>query len=239
MKSKLLIGLLAFSAMTLNHAKAIYLELALVIDGSGSISNADYDLQKNAYVAALNANIPTDGSVAVGVWQFGGNVQSVFTMTTISSAANLTALTTAISNMNRNSPFDSGATAIGDGITAAYTAIFANGITSDRQVIDVSTDGQNNTGLNPTTARNNALAAGIDQINALGIGSGVTAASLQTFIGGTGSFYDTATSFQEFQVVLHNKLTREITGAPDSGSTLALMSLGLLGLLAFRRSRVA
>jgi len=238
MNGKLLAGVLAFSALTLTNAKAINLELALVIDASGSISAANYDLQKGAYAAAVANVIPTDGSIAVGVWQFGATVQQLFPVTTIASAADLTSLVNMFNGMNRNS-INTGATAIGDGITAAYTAIFANAIDSDRQVIDVSTDGSNNIGLNPSTARTNALAAGIDQINALGVGSGVTAASLQTFVGGTDSFYDTAASFAEFQSVLERKLRRETGQVPDSGSTLVLMSLGLVCLAGFRRLRSA
>lgn len=230
MKTKLWIGLLAASALTFN-AQAITLELGLVIDGSGSISPAEFTLQKTGYVNALNAVLPIDGSVAVGVWQFSTGVSPVFATTIINNPASRLALTTAISGMGQLG----GTTAIGLGIAAAATEILANAITSDRQVIDVSTDGENNVPPDPVIARNAALLAGIDQINGLGIGAGANL----SFVGGTGSFGITVPNFAAFEGALITKLNREIRGTPDAGNTLILMSLGLLGLAAFRRKRAA
>ena len=66
------------------------LGLGLLIDGSGSISTPEFTLQRDAYVAALNAIVPTDGSVAIVVIQFGDNLAQVEQpLLTIASAANL------------------------------------------------------------------------------------------------------------------------------------------------------
>lgn len=230
MNKKLWIGLMALCAITFN-AKAIPLELGLAIDGSGSISSANFSLQRTGYVNALTDVLPIDGSVAVGVWQFGTTVTQVFAVTLIDSAAAKTALINAIAGMTQVG----GNTALGPAIQTAATALLGNAITSDRQVIDVSTDGEGNTGISQTTASANALAAGIDQINGLGIGAGANL----NFVGGTGSFGVTATSFATFESTLTTKLHREITGAPDAGNTLILLSLGILGLAGLRRMRLA
>ena len=141
------VGLSSMMLLSPTPSQAINLELALVIDGSGSISSTDFNLQKTAYVNAINAVLPTNGSVAVGVWQFSSGVSSVFTTTVISSLADRALLTGTISAMSQLG----GNTAIGSGISAAATALLNNLIASDRQVIDVSTDGFNKVGTDPDT----------------------------------------------------------------------------------------
>lgn len=228
MRKTYIIALLALAAATFN-TKAINVELGLAIDGSGSISAANFALQRNGYAAALAAEVPTDGSVAIGVWQFGSAVSQVFATTIISSVADLNNLIAAINGMTQAG----GSTALGPAIQAAQTDILGNAIASDRQVIDVSTDGFGNVGIDQVTARNNALAAGIDQINGLLVGAGASS----TFVGGVGSFSTAIVDFSTFQTTLENKLRTEIRGGtPDAGSTAALMSLGFLCLAGARRA---
>jgi hypothetical protein len=70
------------------QAEAISLELALAIDGSGSIGLADFNLQKNAYASVLNNSsvLPQDGSVAIGVWLFSTSVTQVFATAVITGS---------------------------------------------------------------------------------------------------------------------------------------------------------
>lgn len=206
---------------TVGQAQALPIGLGLGIDGSGSISAGDFTLQKQGYINALSSLLPTDGSVAVGVWQFSSNVQQEFAFTLIDSAAAKNALITALTNMTQLNAN----TAIGDAITAASDAIVAYGLGNlDKAVIDISTDGQNNTGSNPTTAANNAIAAGIDQVNCLGIGGGANC----SFIAGVGSFSLAATDFTEFESSISTKLRTELN-IPEP-ATLFLMGAGLVGL---------
>lgn len=213
-------------------ASAATLELALAIDGSGSISASNFALQRDAYVSVLSdlSVLPRDGSVAIGVYLFSSNVQTVFSFAEI-TAANHGALIAAVQAMVR----PAGNTNIAGAITTATNDIFSNSISSDRQLIDVSTDGANNIG-NLANARNAAIAAGIEQVNCIGIGNG---ANCSNVIAGTGAFSLQANNFEDFEAALRKKIVREVTGGVPEPTTWAMLIAGF-GLIggAMRRRRV-
>jgi hypothetical protein len=220
------------------QSEAAPIGLGLVIDGSGSISAGNFATQKAGYIAALNNLLPTNGSIAVGVYQFASSAQTEFAFQVINNAADLLNLTTAIGAMVQLN----GLTAIGDGINLAASQMSAFGYgLLDRVVIDVSTDGGNNTGANPVTAANNFVAAGQAgtilgkaAVNCLGIGAGANC----NFEAGDDAFEVLATSFADLQTTLEAKLMRELE-LPEAG-TLGFLGLGLIGLgLASRRRKVA
>ena len=213
-----------------SQASAVEVELGLTIDASGSIGSTNFTTQRNAYVAALNNVIPSFfGDIAIGVWRFDSSVDLIQDTMVINDAADLAILTTAIQNM----AYTGGLTNISGSIDAAANNLLGNAIDSTRQVIDVSTDGGQTSSLgNANTAAANAVAAGIDAINCLGIGTGANCG----FIAGSGAFSVTANTFAEVQNALERKLRREITGVPEP-ITLALMGIALAGIGATRRRK--
>lgn len=227
MKKSILLALALLAAPVTTQAATI---LGLALDRSGSISAADFNLQKNAYLSVLaDPNVlPTDGSVAIGVYSFGATAFNHFPAAYI-TGANLPALLSAISGITQ---FSSGATALGDAITMARMDLLSlSNNLADKHVIDVSTDGLGNTGENQVTARNNALFAGIDQINGLLVGS----AASSSFVGGTGSFSVSVDTFADFETALERKIVKEVKQTPEAGSTVALLGCALLGLAYARR----
>jgi hypothetical protein len=222
------IGLSATSANA-----AVNLELGLAIDGSGSISASDFTLQKNAYASVLTdlSVMPLDGTVAIGVKLFGTSVTNVFTMAVITNA-NIGALIAAINGMVQ----PASSTNIAGAIDAFTTEIFSNGITSSKQIIDVSTDGFNNVG-NLVTSKTNALTAGIDQINCVGLGGGADCASV---VAGSGAFIENAATAADFKDALKRKITIEIRGVPEPGTWMMLIfGFGLAGMTLRRQRRVS
>ena len=182
--------------------------------------------------------LPTDGSVAVGVYQFAssGSEQVEFSFAVINDVTDLANLVAAITAMNQLG----GVTAIGDGINLAASEMAAFGYDNlDKAIIDVSTDGMNNAGFNPNTAATNfvtaavATVSGEGNVNCLGIG-GVANCG---FIAGPNSF-SILTTFATIQSSLETKIATELGQIPEPG-TLAIFGLGLAGLGFARRKRAA
>ncbi|MBL8392070.1 MAG: DUF1194 domain-containing protein [Candidatus Accumulibacter sp.] len=218
--------------------------LYLTMDGSGSITAAQFTTQVTSYVTALN-NIFTAtpslfGQVAIGGGIFGADFSEFFATQEITNAAALTSLTTAISNLDlpANNPgrggINQGGTAIGDAVNASASALLAyeQALQVDIDLlIDVTTDGQNNTGANPATAAGNAVQSSINSVNCLGIGASANC----SWVGTNGTNFGSAPSFQEFQAALEGKIKQEFD-IPEPG-TLAILGLGLLGMVASRRKQ--
>ena len=234
-RSKLLGAALALPLMIAGAGSAQANIIGIVIDGSGSISGADFTTQKNGYISALTSLLNIDGSNSIGVWQFSATVSPVFAVQKIDSAAKKTALLTAIGAMVQIGS----STAIGDAITTAATAmnLFNTALNCGsiggcgNRIIDVSTDGDNNTGSDPTVAANAAFATGI-KVNCLGVGIALCNFNNAP---GVGSDFPAAT-FAQFEAVLRTKLSAELTPTPEP-LTMSLFGAGLVGAAALRRRK--
>jgi len=264
MKSKLfkLLALAVFAGVTAQEASAVNvsLELALVVDESGSISTAEWQLQRSGYVQAFqsasvqNAIINSANGIAVTYIQFADGVATGIGWTHLNTAADANNFATLIGNLPR--AFNSG-TGVAQAIEFAVEQFgfetgqaTDNGFTSNRQVIDVSGDGANNRningGTNPAPAANltdlvtdAAQAAGIDAINGIVINPNGEAGLLnfyQTQVQqGSGSFTAVANSFADFGPSIERKIEREIITTPEGGFTVFMLGGALLGLAWIRR----
>ena len=222
-----LLGVTGAIGLATPVAAAPDLELGLGLDESGSISSNNFELQLNAYRNVLgDPNVlPRDGSVAVGVWKFDNSVENIFDTRTIDSASDVDDLTANLAPANVQK---------GDGTTAIDNAIDrisadlndANGITSNEQIIDISTDGADITPGDPDVAAQDAVDDnGIEQVNCLGVGGNADCG----FIAGTGSFSVSASGFGDFEKALENKITTEVNGEVPVPRTVSLLGTALVG----------
>lgn len=217
-------------------ASAAVIELALAVDASNSINDAEWALQMEGYANAINAALPADGTIAVSVIRFATTATVVRSMTGISSAADRTALAN----------FFLGLAQDGDGVLTCITCAIElsegtfDSDPSTKGVIDVSTDGVFTEGFNPNSAANVvgsaewAVANDADVVNAIGIGT----ASAPDFAHGDGSFSVLAPDFEQFEAALIAKLRRETGQEIPEPAALALFGAMLAGLgFAVRRRR--
>ena len=236
-------GIAALAALPSFANTTVGLELSLLVDVSGSVTTAEFNLQRGGYVtafqsAAVQAAIAaTPGGIAVNLiyWSGSGQQNQAIGYTQLTNAADANAFATAINGTLR--PF-SGQTAPGSAINFAVPLFSSNTFDSAKQVIDVSGDGAQNNGANTLAARNAALAAGIDQLNGVVI---LGEAGLFNFYdnnikGGAGAFVETAATFADFSDAIQRKLFREISGVPEPASVVLLATmLGLTGFAARKR----
>lgn len=237
-------GLIAGTVLTVvafaGQANAGVIGLALIVDGSNSISNANWTLQMQGYHNAIEAAIPTDGTIAVSGTKFGRSA-SVFQSMTVVNGGNRAAI--ADNFLTEPRPSNGTATciscAIFDALINAQLAAFFGGFTYDKLIFDISTDGQWNRGNDPDGngigSANWAIAHGVDVVNCLGVGGGADC----SFIAGDGAFMVSAADFSAFESTLLTKIRRETGQDVSAPAGIALMGLGLLTVAFYRRRKAA
>ena len=204
------------------------LELILAVDVSGSIDEAEAELQREGYVkaiahpdivAAIRGGMLGRIAVVYFEWSGVGWQGKVGDWTLIEDAASARAFSQALAR----APIDSGPwTSISGAIDFAVPMFEANGYEGTRRVIDISGDGPNNVGGYVPRARDRAVARGII-INGLPIMNDrpnyvrLPMPNLDLYyrncvIGGPGAFIVVTHDFKAFAAAIRRKLVLEIAG---------------------------
>ncbi|HEY5997917.1 MAG TPA: DUF1194 domain-containing protein [bacterium] len=167
------LGALALAAALLRPAApaAAAVELCAALDGSGSIAPDQFALQLEGLARAVEdpAVVPRDGSVTVSVVVFMWGAAVEVPATVVSGEADALGLAAAV----RAIPPVPWPLNHRTDMVAAIEACFGQfRDPAARWVIDISTDGRHSTtiGTDPFAARDAAVAAGLDALNALGVG---------------------------------------------------------------------
>lgn len=249
MFKKLFASLLLITGLSSFNAQAVLvdLELQLLADISGSVNATEYSLQLGGYEAAFrNASVIDAiengliGSIAVQYIEWSSGQSIVHNWFQISDSASANAFADLLNGTIRSNTVGSN-TGVGSAITFGASLFNNNGFEGTRLVMDVSGDGTANTGVDTATARDSALAGGVNAINGVTIGGSASldAWYLANVVGGPNSFLESAATFADFTTAIRSKLIREISNQEVSApSTLALMGLSILGLVVLRRRKV-
>lgn len=244
-------------------------EIVFMNDVSGSVDATDFNFMLTGFAEAFRdasviAKIQSGsvGQIAVTLGFFASTPVQATPWTIISDAVSGNAFADAVEALIRPDP---GIVGFEDGTSAAYDAavswLFGNDIDSLRQSIDIVTEGaQSIDGCGSSdavcttlqAARDNALIAGVDQINALVLDdrdffgndpADVIDAVLyaQTnMIGGSGSFVKFTEDFGGFSGAIKDKIVAEINPVPAPAALPLLASgLGAFGFMGWRRKQKA
>ena len=220
------------------------LEVILAADVSRSIDDAEFELQRKGYAAALSdprvlTAIHGRTNSAIGVcfieWSGEEDQQVVVDWTEIRDEEDAGTAAAAILAAPRSFM---GRTSISAAIDFAMTRFAAAKWQAKRRIIDVSGDGTNNSGRAVTEARDQAISSGIT-INGLAIindrpnlgysahtqpPGGLPLYYRQNVIGGPNAFLIVVQDFNSFADAMANKLAKEIDVA-GGGSGQQVSSL--------------
>jgi len=246
---------LGFSMPKSASAVAVDLELLLLVDVSGSISSTEFNLQRQGYVDAFRdtdvINKIENGaikSIAASLIYWSTNQVVAVDWALIDDSLSSNAFADSIAAAARPS---SGLTYLAEALNFGAPTFDSNGFEGTRNVIDISGDGRDNSGscgsafscVALQNARDAAIAAGTDTINALWIqSSGLVAYGVENVLAGPGAFSSFATNFEDFGDAVLGKIKREIennNNVVPEPSTYLLLGSGIAGLIVWRRRRKA
>jgi hypothetical protein len=231
-------ALLAASLGVVAQARAETVDVALVFaaDVSRSVDDDEFKLQRQGYAAAItNPRVlqaiaaGQHGAVAICFVEFSGpDEQQVVAKWTVVRDGE-TAASFAATLLNAPRSFV-GRTSISAALDFARAYFAKSDVKGERRVIDVSGDGNNNSGRPVLDARADALAAGIT-INGLAIinehpnpgylahtqpPGGLPKYYRENVTGGPGSFLLVVKDFKSFGDAITEKLRSEIAAAPPA-----------------------
>ncbi len=217
--TRLLALLLLATPALADQRTPVNIELLLALDASASVDSQEFALELQGIAAAFRdpdvvaavENLRPLG-VAVAVTQWGGPGESrvIIPFTQLISARDTKAFGYLVGRSYRfiGATSTSIVTAMEDGISL----LFSNSFDGQRLVIDISGDGEDNSGLSLKVARQEARQAGVT-INGLPIEAdeGKLADYYRdNVISGADSFVVPATDFDDFARAIREKLLREL-----------------------------
>jgi len=217
----------AAPAGTQDH-RAVDLELALLVDASGSVSDEEFSLQVRGLAEAFRhrsvgqaIRAAGDLGLAVALIQWANSRQHALSVdwTVIHDEITAGDFAEKVENMSRSVAGD---TAIGSVLEFAIPLFAANGFQGRRKVIDISGDGPSNQGSAAWLVRDLAVARGIT-VNGLAILNEVPMLDQYYFtnvIGGPGAFVMTANDYAAYRLAILAKLVKEISGPPTAARPL-------------------
>ena len=223
-----LVALLACARAVQAESVPVDLELAFVVDASGSIDAAETRLQRQGYADALAdprvLEVVTGGllgSVAVAYIEFaaGGCERLSVPWTHIVGPASAASFGAAI--LAQPSIHCPGGNAVGDALAFATAALETNRFEGTRRVIDISGDGPNTLGRPVGLVRDAAVALGIT-INGLVI-ERPSMPNLDDYFrgavtGGPGSFVIKADNRRVFAEAILKKILIEVASLQETDS---------------------
>jgi hypothetical protein len=226
---------LTLSPPAVRAAEPVDLLLVLAADVSRSVTEPKFKLQREGAAAAIThpevVQAITSGpnrriAVCFVEWATAGQQNVVIDWTVIGDSGAARIFGDRLVELPRSF---AGSTSISSAIDFAVAQFERAPFTSERRVIDVSGDGNNNSGRSVTEARDDALAKGIT-INGLVIltplsesfrpehthpPGGLEKYFQDNVIGGFGAFTVVAESHESFGRALTKKLVAEIAGLPQ------------------------
>jgi Protein of unknown function (DUF1194) len=232
----------ALSGWKVQAKEPVDLLLVLAADVSGSIDREKFKLQREGYATAFNdsrvINVITAGlhrriAVCFIEWSSAGSQRLVIDWTLIKDLVSARQFGDQLLEIPRSF---AGSTSISGGIDFALAQFAGAPFDAERRTIDVSGDGDNNSGRDVRLARDEAVAAGVT-VNGLVIltdqrfswtehtnpPGGLEKYYRDNVIGGPGAFVLVAKDFNSFGDLLINKLIAEIALiGPRPGSSTSI-----------------
>lgn len=209
----------AVQAEQQSERRAIDLELILAVDNSLSVNGREYALQISGIAKAfgdpgvIDAIISHRGiAVALVLWSNHIQQETGVDWSFLRDRQSIAAFAGRVAALPRIEV--SGGTGIGSAMAYALGLFGANGFEGKRRVIDVSGDGQNNMGVEPSVVRDRAAALGVT-VNGLAIldeEPRLDRYYAANVIGGPGAFLEIAEEFDSFAQAIRRKILREING---------------------------
>jgi hypothetical protein len=207
-------------------AEVADLELALAVDASGSVDNAEYRFQLDGIAAGFRDKAVKEAirsgrlkriAVSVIIWAEPQVPKDTTGWVMISSDAEADAFAATVETMERHM---NGATGIGEGVSWSLRSMEENNITAARSVVDVSGDGKETPPREYVVmmpqARSMARVRGVT-INGLAItneDSTVAQWYEDNVITGPGAFVISVANYEDFATAMRRKLIREIDVQP-------------------------